>query len=242
MTCIEVCDSWECALCTCSSYYYDFLSVDFLASPHSPDVREPEVRTFFCSPGIWSSHHNKLVTSIEVGDSRELCFVCLVLRTMMILYLRLNERCVSWESTYLFVLVFLSEASEVCLKFLFFQRFSESLFLASSLLSIKGWASQREIPLKTAYTVILFGRLLQSPEFHASDLTWLTTKGVPKVQTETTLFQIVEFFGNYAKVLRVKSISVLVQILWSLASALQLWPPVALQYWCFLCLSSWCSA
>jgi hypothetical protein len=110
-------------LCTFSSYYDDFVSVDYPASPHSPDVREPEVRTFLCSPGIWSSHHNKLVICIEVGDSRELCFVCLVLRTMMILYLRLNERCVSWESTYLFVLVFLSEASEVCLRFLFFQRF-----------------------------------------------------------------------------------------------------------------------
>jgi len=34
-------------LCATRSWYYgNFLSVDFLASPHSLDVREPEVR--FC--------------------------------------------------------------------------------------------------------------------------------------------------------------------------------------------------
>jgi hypothetical protein len=57
------------------------ICVNFLASPHSPDVR-----SFFRSPGILSSHYNNFVICIEASDSRELCFVQLVPR-IIILYL-----------------------------------------------------------------------------------------------------------------------------------------------------------
>jgi len=51
------------------------ICVNFLASSHSPDVR-----SFFRSPGILSSHYNNFVICIEASDSREFFFVQLVPR------------------------------------------------------------------------------------------------------------------------------------------------------------------
>jgi hypothetical protein len=74
-------NSWHLVPGSFSSLSSTLICVNFLASPHSPDVR-----SFFRSPGILSSHYNNFATCIEASDSRELCFEQLVPR-IIILYL-----------------------------------------------------------------------------------------------------------------------------------------------------------